>query len=40
MNEQGNMGTTGKDAFRWWLEDGVLPGQFQIDDLLDEMEKD
>ena len=27
--------TTGEDVFHWWMEDGVLPGQFEIDDLED-----
>lgn len=26
-------GTTGKDIFHWWMEDGVIPGQFELDDL-------
>lgn len=29
------MGTTGKDVFHWWMEDGILPGQVA----LEEMEK-
>lgn len=24
-------GTTGEDVFHWWMEDGVLPGQIEID---------
>lgn len=24
-------GTTGEDVFHWWMEDGVLPGQLEID---------
>lgn len=26
------MGTTGIDVFHWWMEDGVLPGQFEIEE--------
>lgn len=26
------MGTTGVDVFHWWMEDGVLPGQFEIEE--------
>lgn len=26
---------TGEDVFHWWMEDGVLPGQIDIDDLED-----
>lgn len=25
-----NMGTTGKDVFHWWMEDGVLQGQIDL----------
>ena len=25
-------GTTGKDVFHWWMEDGVLPGQLTFSD--------
>ena len=35
-----NMGTTGEDVFHWWMEDGVLPGQIDLNDLLDETEED
>jgi len=35
-----SMGTTGEDVFHWWMEDGVLPGQIQLDDLLEETEED
>lgn len=31
---------TGIDVFHWWMEDGVLPGQIQFDDLTEEMEDD
>ena len=34
-----NMGTTGEDVFHWWMEDGILPGQTNLDDLLDETEE-
>lgn len=27
---------TGLDVFHWWMQDGVLPGQIEFDDLLDE----
>ena len=26
------MGTTGVDVFNWWIENGVLPGQFEIEE--------
>lgn len=32
------MGTTGKDVFHWWMEDGVLPGQIGFEDLLEDEE--
>ena len=38
MQGSWNMGTTGEDVFHWWMEDGVLPGQMGIEDLLGEME--
>lgn len=25
---------TGEDVFHWWTEDGVLPGQLSMDDLM------
>ena len=25
-------GTTGKDVYHWWMEDGVLPGQLSFDE--------
>lgn len=25
--------TTGVDVFHWWMEDGVLPGQLDIEDI-------
>jgi phosphoadenosine phosphosulfate reductase len=28
-----NEGTTGKDVYHWWMEDGILPGQLEFDDL-------
>ena len=31
-----NMETTGRDVFHWWMEDGVLPGQIEMEDLLRE----
>lgn len=27
------IGATGEEVFHWWMEDGVLPGQMQFDDL-------
>lgn len=27
---------TGVDMFRWWMEDGVLPGQLSMDDLMED----
>lgn len=33
-----SMGTTGEDVFHWWMEDGVLPGQRDMEDLLGDME--
>lgn len=35
--------TDWKDAdecFHWWMEDGILPGQMSIDDLVEMMEED
>jgi 3'-phosphoadenosine 5'-phosphosulfate sulfotransferase (PAPS reductase)/FAD synthetase len=29
-------GNTGEDVFHWWMEDGVLPGQMEIEDLEEE----
>lgn len=26
-------GTTGRDVFHWWMEDGILPGQIELADL-------
>ena len=39
MDGSWRIGTTGEDVFHWWMEDGVLPGQFEIDDLEDDNEK-
>lgn len=36
MDGSWQAGTTGRDVFHWWMEDGVLPGQIEIDDLLRE----
>lgn len=30
------MGTTGEDVFHWWMEDGVLPGQINLYDLMED----
>lgn len=38
MRGSWNVGTTGEDVFHWWMEDGVLPGQTEMEDLLDESE--
>lgn len=27
------IGTTGRDIFHWWMEDGVLPGQIELEGL-------
>ena len=29
-------GTTGRDIYHWWMEDGVLPGQVEMDELMGE----
>ena len=29
-------GTTGRDVFHWWMEDGTLPGQLDLSDLEEE----
>lgn len=28
--------TTGEEMFHWWMEDGVLPGQLSMDDLMED----
>lgn len=34
-------GTTGRDIYHWWMEDGVLPGQMEFDDFVaEEAEKE
>lgn len=38
MQGSWNMGTTGEDVFHWWMEDGVLPGQIDMEDLMGETE--
>ena len=30
------VGFTGKDIFHWWMEDGVIPGQMDFDDIFSE----
>lgn len=30
------MGGTGKDVFRWWMQEDVLPGQISVDDILED----
>ena len=37
MQGSWRMGTTGLDVFNWWMEDDVLPGQMNFDDLGYEM---
>lgn len=32
MDGSWRMGTTGVDVFHWWMEDGVLPGQLEIEE--------
>lgn len=32
INDTWQIGTTGKDIFHWWMEDGVLPGQITLED--------
>lgn len=32
------IGTTGRDIYHWWMEDGVLPGQLAFEDFGDGME--
>ena len=29
---------TGRDVFHWWMEDGILPGQIEFADLMQEDE--
>lgn len=36
MGRAWSMGTTGRDVFHWWMEDGVLPGQMEMDDMLED----
>ena len=38
MQGSWNIGTTGEDVFHWWMEDGVLPGQLNTEDLIGETE--
>jgi len=38
MQGSWNTETTGEDVFHWWMEDGVLPGQIGMDELLEGME--
>lgn len=32
------IGTTGEEIFHWWMEDGVLPGQIELCDEMEELE--
>ena len=34
-----NMGTTGKDVFYWWMEDGTLPGQIELEDYEEDIDE-
>lgn len=33
LDESWRIGTTGRDVFRWWMEEDVLPGQMSVEDL-------
>ena len=33
------MGTTGKDVFYWWMEDGTLPGQIELEDYEEDIDE-
>lgn len=34
LRSDGPMGTTGRDVMHWWMEDGVLPGQMEMEEIL------
>ena len=36
MNGEMKMGYTAKDVFNWWMDNGVLPGQMDISDFIEE----
>ena len=36
IDETWRAGNTGTDIFHWWMEDGVLPGQLSMDDLMED----
>lgn len=36
MDGSWGIGTTGLDIYHWWMEDGVLPGQMEMDELMGE----
>ena len=36
MEERGIKWKTEEDVFHWWMEDGVLPGQLSMDDLMED----
>lgn len=40
MDGSWSSGTTGLDIYHWWMEDGVLPGQVEMDELMGEDEND
>lgn len=40
MDGSWRIGTTGLDIYHWWMEDGVLPGQMEMDELMGEDEND
>lgn len=33
LDNSWRMGTSAEDVFHWWMEDGVIPGQMEFDDL-------
>lgn len=36
MDGSWRIGTTDRDIYHWWMEDGVLPGQMEMDELMGE----
>lgn len=40
MDGSWSSGTTGLDIYHWWMEDGVLPGQVEMDELMGDDEND
>ena len=37
MQGSWRIGTTGRDIYHWWMEDGVLPGQLAFEDFIDDL---